>query len=107
MENIKKRCCRFIEPPHELGRIACCLNTIIEVFGLSTEKLRDCSLILIGNTVKEITQKAFSPYASPEFISILIQDMIDEKCADEATFNKIMAVSEQKYNQYVQMSKLI
>jgi hypothetical protein len=90
-----------------LGRIACCINAIIEVFELSTEKLIECNLLLIGNAVKEITQKAFSPFASPDFISHLIQDIIDEKCRDETTFEKIIALSERKYHYYIEERQLI
>jgi hypothetical protein len=107
MEKEKMTYPGFIESPCDLGRIACCLNAIIEVFELSTEKVCDCSLSLIGNTVKEITQKAFSPFASPDFIGFLIQGIIDEQCEDEATFEKVVALSEQKYLHYAEMSELI
>ena len=96
---------RFDAPPPDLIRMACCINALIEVVGLHAHKLHKVHLLLIAETVKRITHYQFS-LTSEGFVSILIQDIIDEKCRSKATVQKVMELCDQKKHHYLKTGEL-
>ncbi len=51
---------RFDEPPADLDRMSCCINAMIEVFGLNISKLKKVNLEMITEAVKKIERYNFT-----------------------------------------------
>lgn len=95
---------RFDLPPFELGRMACGVNAIIEVFNLQTPKIVNCSASEIVSTVVQITNKTLSPPYDLGFISILIQGIIDEKCSNQEDRDRVMNICSRNY-EHLQLNR--
>ncbi|HZK96353.1 MAG TPA: hypothetical protein VFC67_19290 [Prolixibacteraceae bacterium] len=89
---------RFDLPPFLSGRTACGINAIIEVFNLQTTKISVCSTSTISSAIMQISNKNLSPSNSVAYQSILLQDIIDEKCRNQEDRDRVMELCEQKYS---------
>lgn len=105
METGRNKYKRFDEPPPDLNRMACCVNALIEVFGLKMKKLKKVDLDMIADTVKKIAHYNFT-LTSEGFVSILIQDVIDNKCKSKATYQQVMELCVKKLNHYLKTREL-
>jgi len=88
---------RFDIPPFELGRMACGINAIIEVLNLPTPKIKVCGALEIANTVMQILNRQLYVPIDLGQISILIQNIIDEKCTAPGVAFNVMQVCTRNY----------
>lgn len=98
---------RFDVPPFELGRMACGINAIIEVLNLPTPKITVCGALEIATTVMQILDRQLYVPIDLGQISILIQNIIDEKCTAPGVAFNVMQVCARNYDHLKSTHQLI
>ncbi len=88
---------RLAVPPSDLKWMACCVNTVIEVLELPLKKLSKPGIKSVADAVTEITKNRI-PITSEGFVSILIQEFIDETYQHKRSVRKLMELCEEKYD---------
>ena len=98
MENVEKGCQRFDEPPFSLGRTACGINALIEVLKLSAEKLTKNNIKMseVGLKLYELSIENKRQVMTLGGQSLQLQEIMESRC-DELTIEKVLKLTEQKY----------
>lgn len=97
----------FNVPPYDMGRMMCAINAIIEVFELPVEKMTVPDAAILVQKIIMISGSNLSPAYYGEFLSGLIQDIIDRKCRNLQDKDKVMNLCAQKYSHFNLTRQLI
>jgi len=89
---------RFDVPPFDLARMACGVNAIIEVINLPIPKIKVCDSLEIATSVMQILNRQLFVPIDLGQISILIQNIIDEKCTAPGVAFTVMQVCARNYD---------
>ena len=98
MEESIKEYQKFSEPPFLQSRVVCGINALIEVLELPSAKLLRLNTFDIANKLIELSLFEKRRFTDVKSFSIQLQHIINTRCPNQETVEKVMAQCEEKFS---------